>query len=455
MLSDSSILNRKDTLIILTYAIAGFGHLRVTDALYHEIKDNSNTVFFNTDNKIITYFHETISLHPAARAVFEWAQSGKPEDTYTFLFRTLLKKDSNRLLKRFISVLNQAKKPLRTVIVVATHFLLAHQIAQIRDKIEKEGKVRLFLFVQVTDDSPQHIWYVPGVDLTFAPSEYTKKGLLDYGKKARLAPIKVKVIPYPVSETLTQKLTNERNKYKLSQFMPDSTDKIKIMVPISGAAVGMDYFIDFAESLFKQSQRFNLHILLKKTPYTQFFIKKLRNYNLIDLNYFKKDTKVVDEYENKYKRVTFGYEITKPSEQAFKALIKVSSIGGPILLFTNPVGRQEYDNLNFLGRHHLIPSINDQKYLWEASLKDLSLDNLEGKEILKRASLWRGILLFKDPKKSVTLMLWCLEQGIFKEMGNCMIEHKREDAHSEEIMPDGASKFWQNIDIYLKDNKKI
>ena len=37
--------------------------------------------------------------------------------------------------------------------------------------------------------------------------------------------------------------------------------------------------------------------------------------------------------------------------QAFKALLSVDSVGGSFLLFANPVGRQEYDNINFLERH--------------------------------------------------------------------------------------------------------
>lgn len=450
MLSDSSILRKRDTLIIFTYAIAGFGHLRVTDALYHEVETSSNNIFLNTGSNVITLFHNTISIHPVARAIFEWAQNGKVEDAFTYLFRIFLKFESNKLLKRFITVLDNSKKPLKTVIVVATHFFLAHQITQIKQELEKRANIRLFLIVQVTDDSPQHIWYVPGADLTFSPSEYTKKRLLEYGKKAGFAAIKIKVAPYPVSETLTIKLVDKKYKYKLSQFDSSSDQPINIMVPISGAAVGLDFFTKLSESLSKQSKKINLHILLKKTPYTQIYINKLKKQEQVILKAYKKDTKIIDVYENQYKKFTFGYEITKPSEQAFKALIGIENIGGPVLLFTNPVGRQEYDNLNFLRKHKLIPSIEDQKLLWNSYKNSLGVSPI----LLKKANNWRGIRLLKDPENSFDFFLWCLKNNIFREMGKYKLNLEMEDSYKKEVGSNGVSIFWEEVAEHIKNKEK-
>src|SRR3989344_6644341 len=450
MLPDSSILRKKDTLIIFTYAIAGFGHLRVTDALYHEVETSSNNVFLNTGSKVITLFHNMISIHPVARAIFEWAQNGKVEDAFTYLFRIFLKFESSKLLKRFITVLGHSKKPLKTVIVVATHFFLAHQITQIKQELEKRANIKLFLIVQVTDDSPQHIWYVPGADLTFSPSEYTKKRLLEYGKKTGFDPIKIIVAPYPVSETLTMKLMDKKYKYKLSQFDPNNDQQINIMVPISGASVGLDYFTKMSEILSKQSKKINLHILLKKTPYTQIFINKFKKQESVNLKAYKKDTKIIDVYENQYKKFTFGYEITKPSDQAFKALIGIENVGGPVLLFTSPVGRQEYDNLIFLRKHNLIPSIEDQKLLWNSYDKGLKV----GTNLLKKATNWRGISLLKDPENSFNFFLWCLKNNIFRQMGRYKLNLEMEDSYKKEIGSNGVSKFWEEVEKYIRNKEK-
>ncbi|MEX1052555.1 MAG: hypothetical protein WEC80_01765 [Patescibacteria group bacterium] len=447
---NNSILNDKKTLIIFTYANVGFGHLRVTDAISQELKNNSNYIFLRGEDKVVSFFHRITSIHPALRIMFEWLQNGKAEDVLTFFYKTILFLTSGKLEKKLKIVIKQTKKPIKKVIIIATHFSLAHQIARVRKALEREMDIQLFLIVQVTDDSPQHMWFVKDADLIFVPSEYTKKGLESYGKKDNQKLLNIKVLPYPVSETLTKSLTTDKYKKKLFQYDLNSEESIRMIIPISGAAVGMKYFINFIDSLFKSSQRFKIHIILKRTPYTQFFIKSLKNKKQITLKAYKQDTKVIDAYENIYKKFTFGFEITKPSEQAFKALVDTSSLGGPILLFTKPVGRQEYDNLRFLRRNKLIPSKNDQKYLQDAFLKDLKLDS----KILNKAKYWRGLRLFEDPNKSVKLILWCLKQGVFKQMGNFRQDSISKNSLKFEIRPDGVHKFWEEVEAYIRNYKK-
>jgi UDP-N-acetylglucosamine:LPS N-acetylglucosamine transferase len=450
MLSDSSILKKKDTFIIFSYVPVGFGHLRVSDALYHSVEKDTNHVFLSTENSSITFFHRITSVHPIARAIFEWTQNGKPEDLFTYLYRGLLRRTTSELKERFVSVIKQSKNSVKTVVIVVTHFSMAHQIGYIRDEIEKATNVKIYLFLQVTDDSPQHMWYVPNVDITFVPSSFTKNELINYGKKAGFNKIKIKVLPYPISETLTKSLSDEKFSNKLLQYERDSNENIKILIPISGAAVGMNYFSKFAVSISKYSERIRLHILLKDSLYTQMFIASLKKYKNISLSYFKKDTKVIDEYEQKYKKITFGYEITKPSEQAFKSLIGIKSMGGPILLFTNPVGRQEYDNLNFLRRHNLIPSSDDQKILWNAFRNKLKVD----KVLLKKASSWRGIKLYKDPEKSVHFFFWCLENNIFREMGKYRVNYQMKNLYKKEIGSNGVGRFWEEVEEYIQNKEK-
>jgi len=451
----NSILKDKNTLIIFAYANVGFGHLRVSDTLSHELNHNSNYVYLSGEDKVVSFFHRITSIHPILRSLLEWLQTGKQEDVVTFLYRSILILTAGKLEKKLRIVVKQAKNPIKNIVVIATHFSLAHQIAKIREKIEMEKNIRLFLFVQVTDDSPQHMWCVFGADLIFVPSIQTKKNLVLYSKNKNIFSEKIKVTPYPVSSMLTEKLKTKLYENRLTQFDPKSKEKIKIIVPISGAAVGMKYLVELTEILFKRLDRINFHIILKRTPYTSLYTNLFEKFKFVNIHRFKKDTEVVDEYEKEYKRITFGYEITKPSEQAFKSLINTDRVGGSILLFTDPVGRQEHDNLMFLKRHKLIPDLEDQKYLWQASINNFKLNNEKGRNILKKASTWRGIRLFKNPNKSANFIEWCLKRGVFKKMGKCIVDVESHRSHKKELMFDGAKEFWREVEAYLNKNKSI
>ena len=125
-------------------------------------------------------------------------------------------------------------------------------------------------------------------------------------------------------------------------------------------------------------------------------------------------------------------------------------MGGPVLLFTNPIGRQEYDNLNFLKKHNLIPSIEDQKLIWNSYDRSLGVSI----NLLKKASSWRGIRLFKDPEKSVNFFLWCLKNNIFREMGKYKLNLEMEDSYKKEVGSNGVNKFWEEVEEHIKNKGK-
>jgi hypothetical protein len=54
---------------------------------------------------------------------------------------------------------------------VCTHFGLAHKLAAIKEKLQKEKQVRMVLVVFVSDDTFQHIWYIDGADLLVVGSQ--------------------------------------------------------------------------------------------------------------------------------------------------------------------------------------------------------------------------------------------------------------------------------------------
>jgi hypothetical protein len=424
--------------------------LRVTDALYDSCPNKENSVIFESEDKTITYLHRIMSVHPLLRAIFEWVQQDVPEDLFAYFYKKNLR-SSTKVIYNQLSAIIKSKKIRfhESIIIIATHFFLAHKIAAIKPQLEHEFKLKLYLFLQVTDDSPQHIWYVPEANIIFVPSLYTKEKLLEYKEKNNLAKTTIEIIPYPISSILRKPLSDIEYKERTSQYDPVLETKIKVKVPISGAAVGMNYFKKIIPELYQISNRFEFEIVSKKTLRTQYFLNYLRKYEFVNLHVFEKDREVVDFYERIYDEKIFGFEITKPSEQAFKALANPKEKGGPILLFSDPVGRQEFDNLKFLKLHHLIPTDKEQDVLWQLSEKNEPLKDSEYEDLLNEAIYWRGVRLQKNSYKSARFILWCLKEHIFQEMGKFRIYEKLSDDLKKDIRPDGVVEFWKKIKEYL------
>lgn len=439
---ETSLIAKKDTVLIFTYAPVGLGHLRVTDALYHGLPEEIPHLILAAEEKAVTYLHRLTSIHPLARMIFETTQKGIPEDIFTYLYRRRLRKKTNLIYQKLLSLLNK-RKNAKVALIISTHFGLAYKIGQIKEKVEKETGVKVVLVLQVTDDSPQHIWYVPEADIIFVPSRYTKEELLKYAKKADFRETQVEVIPYPVSPQLNWQISEYYYQNRVNQLTPKSNETTHVFIPISGAAVGMDYFLKLTDFLHQKSSRFKFHIVVKKTVYTQFFLTELAKRNYIEIHAFKTDREVVDEYENEYKNKGISIEITKPSEQAFKVFLNPTSIGGSILLFTQPIGRQEYDNLNFLRKHYLIAENELQKMLWKEAQKGVKVE--EG--VLNEARTWRGLRISNDPQLAADFIFWSLEQGIFYEM--LKFRKPKQQERLDEVSPDGVEQFWHRVEEYL------
>src|SRR5690606_35313791 len=152
--------------------------------------------------------------------------------------------------------------------IVSTHFGLNHQLASLKSKIEEEKHAKVILIVQVTDDSPQHIWYAPNADMIVAPSHSTREELLQYAKTTGLRETRIEVLPYPISPFLTKVLSKTEYKNRLDQLSYESDEPINFCVPISGAAVGMNYFTSLIDRLRLNSQRFNFEVVVKFSPNT-------------------------------------------------------------------------------------------------------------------------------------------------------------------------------------------
>jgi hypothetical protein len=432
-------LKESSLLLIFAYAAAGLGHLRVLDALVGGLPKGIKSEILGSEDQRIAALHRFASIHPITKAIMEWFQQGRPEDIFTAGYRFYLRRRGGMIFRQLEQILTKRKTQAKSVLVVATHFGLAHQIAAIKDKLMAELGIKIYLVVQVTDDSPQHLWFVPGADLTFVPSQKTKDELIFYGQQAGLSPVKIEVNPYPISPVLTREYNRDDFKKKIDRLNFFSQEPINVTVPISGAAVGIEFSRQLVKRLAGYSPRFKFLIVSNNTPYTRIFLSRMEKYPAVKTFLAKEDRKTVDNYDQVFKENLINLEITKPSEQAFKAILAPDKVGGVILLFSAPVGRQEKDNMDFLRRHQFLPPPVTQSLLEKTLLEGKETNTLP--ELLKEASRWRSLMLPKHPAQAAEFVFQCLKQGVFEEM----MKFKFSDDQSLETRHDGVARLWESV----------
>ncbi len=439
-------LQHKSVMVIFTYSPAGLGHLRVTDALYHGLPAGITPIILGSQDSFIRFAHRFTSIHPVARYIFESFQDGPMEYVFTKLYSLFLRGMTRTLYKQMKTMMSQRLVIPETVVVVATHFGMAHQLGAIKKQLMNDLDVRILLIVQVTDDSPQLIWYIPGADIIFVPSERTKRDLLKYSRDEHLEPVKIQVNPYPVSPLLAENLNASHFDHRKNQYDPISTANIHISVPISGAAVGTEFISTLMEKLHIKSGRFVFHVITKYAPFTNSFLSEISKHMYVNILTSSHDRILVDYYIQMFDRNILSFEITKPSEQTFKVLFEPKQRGGVIILFATPIGRQEYDNLNFLQRNHFTPSAYTHHRMYQAAKNNHILGGELKSHIIKYSKYWRGLILPKNPEDAADFIFWCHLNGVFQHMMHYTkktLQHHTLNSH--ELGSDGVHSFWQNV----------
>jgi hypothetical protein len=440
-MSDSA-LTSPDIVIVLAQALTGLGHLRVTHALYHGLPPGAHAVMLSSQDTRINYMHKIMSINPALRRVMEYTQSGWAEDMFTGIARKYFRQKSKILEDQLQTILEQHITKPKTLLIVATHLNLGHQLAVIKDDFAGKNNVRVVLAVVVTDDSPQHLWAVGGADLIFVPSEYTKRKLESYHKMQHDMPSATYVVaPYMVSPRLSIELTDAQFSRRKQQLDPSRLAGIHMAVPISGAAVQLTYFDKLLRELDRLSDRFTYHIISQQSPATTAFLGRMIGKSHVKLHVSPSHREVVELYEQVFEREVMAVEVTKPSEQSFKALIHPRGRGGVVLLFSEPVGRQEWDNVRFLQRHSLLPFAHDQKTLWQAAVRNKKPDE----SLLLRARNWRALRLPAHSRESARFIWWCQTHRIFSAM-----MHFSGYQEHQELSNHGVTIFWKKIGEYLE-----
>lgn len=404
-------MNTTKPLIVFTYAPAGLGHIRVADALIESLPDGYKSLVFSPSDRSIESIHRFSSLNCFARRLMEWFQGGAPQAIFTRYYRKYLKTHTNNLFLEFASLIKSQKNIPQIIIIASTHFGLTYQLGSIKEKLEAELKTKIYLVTQITDDSPQYIWYIDTADLIIAPSIKTAEILKKYGRKEHLKDIPFEVLPYPIIPSFIKSLSQNEIISRQQQYNPKSNEPINIIIPVSGAAVGMKFFTRIIEKLHKLSNRFVFYVVCRKAPFTQDFIKRIENKDYVKLFVSENYQEVVHMYNRIYQNNVISSEITKPSEQSFKALLNINSVGGSFLFFATPVGRQEYDNLKFLKKNHL-----------------LSTDS-------------RGIVLPKGSTNSAKFIFKFYQKGILLDI----FKKFKVDETNFETQPTGAILFWKTV----------
>lgn len=416
-------------LLIFTYAPAGLGHLRVTDALVDSKPKKYPYMMLGSYDRFITSVHRFTSTNPMAKLIFTFSQYGLFEDIFTFVYRSILVFTGGQMYRQLKNIID-ARKEVDEIWVIATHFGIAHQIGAVKDRLIKETGKIIRLVVQVTDDTSQHIWCVRGADLTFVPSSDTKKELEVYSNRQKMN-LTFEVIPYPLSPVLTKKTDDIDLR---SKTLSSDDGRINVSVPISGAYVGLPFISKLISSIAKKTDKFKFWVLVKKSVYADVFLATLSRLPNVNVITGRNDNEMISLYELLYRDNLIHIEITKPSEQAFKAILPPTLVGGSIMLFTRPVGRQEFENIDFLVRHGLMPKSN-----YDGGVeKETNLDGFP-----------RAIRLSKDPEIAANFIIWGLETGLFSKMSSSDFKFSQQAQSTGEVGPDGADKFWQVVEKYF------
>ncbi|HET6845825.1 MAG TPA: hypothetical protein VFH29_03265, partial [Anaerolineales bacterium] len=350
--------------------------------------------------------------------------------------------ETRGIYKEMTRLLTERLEHPDKLLVVCTHFGLAHKLAAIKEEFRQREGVRMVLAVCVTDDTFQHIWYVDGADLLVVPSEFTRRKYLTYGQALGGHMPRIEVVPYPVHPLLGQKLDATELAAKTRQLEAGSMEPIHVSIPISGAAVGTEYSTGLITRLHELSDRFRFHIVCKNAPFTQDFLSQWVGKSWVDVRDGRQDREVVNQYDDLMLTQVISLEVTKPSEQTFKCLVPTGSRGGVILLFTHPVGTQEYENMDFLRRHSLVPSPETNDQLWALSRGTDSMDATLQARILGDARGWRGVRIPPDAHEAADFIGWMHASGLFATMLQGNLNRIVQDEESRVLGPDGVAQFW-------------
>lgn len=429
------------TLVLFTVAPTGLGHIRVMDALKDGLYPGVVSETIGLQNINASKIHSLGSRIPFLTKITEFYQTNPlAEAIVSKIYINYLKGRKKEIFENLASVASE-HSDYKFWVIISTHYALAYSILAVKEEIEKEFGVEIMLCVVVTDDSPQRVWAVKDADIVFVPSQKTKETLIKLGMPEE----KLKVISFPVSPRLTQKLSKDEFGKIVEQFNPKSKLAMQIEIPISGAAVQLVY-LEKVIQILSPEPLFQFTVVGLSSIYTKSFFERIVKLPHVQVSIGATNEETVELYESIfYQPMRPAIEITKPSEQTFKAILNPNERGGVILLLTDPVGRQEKDNLEFLVRHKLMPDKEQRQRLEGFLLQDKPLSEEEKSFCHYNASHWRAIKLPSNPELTAKFIKRLKEEGIFASMLSYVAEAQ------PELTSNGVKMIWDEINKTIEN----
>lgn len=432
------------TLVLFTVAPTGLGHIRVKDALKDGLYPGAASKTIGLQDINANKIHALGSRIPLLTKITEFYQTNPiAEWIVTKFYVNYLERKKAPIFENLASVASDYPDH-KFWVIISTHYALAYSILAAKKEIEKEFGVEIMLCVIVTDDSPQRVWAVKDADLVFVPSQKTKNDLIKIGMPQK----KLRVVSFPVSPRLTQKLSKEEFKKIVEQLDPESKTPTQIEIPISGAAVQLP-FLERVVEILSSERLFHFTVIGLTSFYTYGFFERITKLPHLQTSIGSTNEQTVKLYESLFfQPIRPAIEITKPSEQAFKAILTPNERGGVILLLTDPIGRQEKDNLDFLVRHKLMPDRKQKEKLERLLLGDKPLNSEEKSFCHQHASHWRAIKLPSNPEVAAKFIKRLKEERIFTSMLSYVAQPLAE------LTSNGVKMIWDEINKEIKNYNK-
>ena len=424
-----------DTLIIFTTSPTGLGHIRVTNALIKGLPKELPYHTIGINDSVIEGFYRLISTNWLLRETMEYFQTNQTAEKLQTQLFTWYEHNNTSCTTTELQNIIKANPQTKKVVIISTHAQLARRIQKIIE--QKIIQIPIFHTVIVTDDSPQRLWAVCS-SLVIVPSHKTLQELTKTFVCDRLHKGEIIVAPYPINPKLTEELSESSLTDRRKQLCATCEESTRICIPISGAAVQLKYLQTLITSLIEQNGskiRFSFDIITKEAPYTTNFIHTIKQNPEVTIHKSQTNTKTVEIYDQLYESThPPSIEITKPSEQCFKVLTSPKTKGGVLLLLTQPVGRQEYDNLNYLERNGFLPTKDFHTRLWKTMESDITMLDY------KPLSAYRALMLPSDPKRTANLIKLCLQNKVFEAMYDYTGYEE-----NYQLSPHGVERIWQLI----------
>ncbi len=458
---DTDITPLMETSVGLFGTRAGLGHLRVMTAVAHAYPEKT----LNGHRKILyesiaSKVHQSGSTNPVAKWLVEYLQQHESLQQFAAwpIHSAVSRHDTVPVMEAASAFVEQSQH--KNIYHVAFHPHPAYVLSQkdhlpyLNERFQKDNKVITVL----TDHlhlRPQFTVYLLNTDMLIVPDQGSKdlaeEQLQIWAKRMKRrqnyeAKIpEVTVIPYPLDLHLLEPLPEKLFGYRVDQLNPDKDLQMKVLIPAGGSFPQKELIERISSSLIHDYQAAQVRLIAK---HSEAMADYLRSFELMggEVKTAEADGEVIRLYNEGFRTFVPSLVITKPSEIHANTYINPQLSGGAIYLFTEPVGDQEVQNLDYLMQQGLIPTDKQSRELTRA-LRAHDIDVI--RHYVDMATSWRGLRLPQDPEAAAAFIVTAKSMGIFE----AMMHYETPPYLSPELATDGAAQMWQTVADFHQRNR--